>query len=426
MFKGDDLPLTETKKPRIFYGWFVVLAAFFIMVVIWGTYYTFGVFFKPMLTEFGWTTAATSGAFTLAMLVNSLSAIAMGRLTDRFGPRLVITGCGLFLGSGYLLMSQITTIWQLYLFYGVIIGIGMSASFIPLMATIPRWFVKRRGIMSGITVSGIGVGTMIMPPVASWLISIYDWHTSYIIVGIIALTLIILAAQFLRHHPGQIGQLPYGENEVNEPGPSLEATGGSFQEAIHSRQFWLLCAILLCFAFCEYTILVYIAPHATELGISAASAANILAIIGGASIAGRIVLGGAADKMGTKLTLIFAYTLMVVALVWLLAAKELWMLYLFAAIFGLAYGGFIPIGPLMAAELFGLSSIGAIMGIGGFAYTMGGAFGPLASGRIFDVTSSYQLAFLVCVAVGILGIILALLLKPRASEGGENDPERST
>ena len=426
MFNRNDLPLTETKKPRIFYGWFIVIASFLIMVVIWGTYYTFGVFFKPILTEFDWTGAATSGAFTLAMLVNSLFAIVIGRLTDRFGPRLVITGCGLFLGSGYLLMSQISTIWQLYLVYGVIIGIGMSASFIPLMSTVPRWFVKRRGIMSGIAVSGIGVGTMIMPPVASWLISTYDWQTSYIIVGIIALILIVSAAQFLRRHPGQMGQLPYGGNEVNRQVQSPEATGGSIQEAIRSRQFWLLCAILLCFAFCEYTILVYIAPHATELEISPARAANILAIIGGASIVGRIVLGSAADRIGTKLALIFAYTLMVVALIWLIAAKELWMLYLFAAIFGLAYGGFIPIGPLMAAELFGLSSIGAIMGMGGFAYTIGGAFGPLASGRIFDATGSYHLAFLVCVAVGILGIIMAFLLKPPVSKGGENDPERST
>jgi MFS family permease len=125
-------------KPRFFYGYIVVLVGFFAIAIIQGTLNTFGVFFKPLLADFGWTRATTSGAFSLAMIFNGLLAIVMGRLTDRYGPRIVLTLCGFFLGSGYMLMSRITAIWQLYLFYGVIIGTGMGGSFVPLISIVVR------------------------------------------------------------------------------------------------------------------------------------------------------------------------------------------------------------------------------------------------------------------------------------------------
>jgi len=155
-------------KPKFFYGYVVVALAFLIMAIMGGTIYTFGIFFKPLAGDFGWSSAATSGAFSLQMVIHGLFYIVTGRLNDRFGPRLVVSACCLLLGAGYLLMSQISDIWQLYLFYGVVIGIGMSGAFVPLGSTVARWFVKRKGAMIGIAVAGISVGTMIMPPVASW------------------------------------------------------------------------------------------------------------------------------------------------------------------------------------------------------------------------------------------------------------------
>ena len=134
--------MIENKQPKIFYGYIVVAASFLIYMVMWGTYYTFGIFFKPFLVEFGWTRAMTSGAYSLSLILHGLLGIVAGKLTDRFGPRVVVTACGLLLGSGYLLMSQVSAIWQLYLFYGVIIGIGISGGFIPLVSTVARWFVK--------------------------------------------------------------------------------------------------------------------------------------------------------------------------------------------------------------------------------------------------------------------------------------------
>ncbi len=399
-------------EPRFFYGYIVVVVAFFIMAVISGTQNAFGIFFKPVLTEFGWTRAMTSGAFSLSWIVTGLLAIVMGGLTDRFGPRLVMTLCGFLLGLGYLLMSQIGTAWQLYLFYGVIIGTGMGGVFIPLTSTIARWFVKRRSMMTGIVMSGVGMGILITPLVASRLIVTYDWRVSYIILGSIVLVVVVLAAQLLRRDPTQVGQRPYGENEGEEQGLELGTKAFSLKEAVYTKQFRVVSAMLFCFGFCEYAVIVHIVPHATELGISTVSAANILATIGGLNIVGRVVLGGAGDRIGNRQVFIIGFILMAAALFWLVPATEAWMLYLFAAIFGFAHGGCaVSTAPLVAA-LFGLSSHGLIMGFTGLSYTSGAALGPFLAGYIFDITSSYQLAFLVCGAIAVVGLILAALLTP--------------
>ncbi len=140
--------MIENRNPRFFYGYGMVLATFGIMVMAGGIWVSFGVFFEPMLTEFGWTRATLSGAGSLRMFIAALLGIAGGRLTDEFGPRPVVTVCGLFLGLGFFLMSRISTIWQLYLVFGVITGVGMSGLFVPLISTVARWFVKRRGMMT--------------------------------------------------------------------------------------------------------------------------------------------------------------------------------------------------------------------------------------------------------------------------------------
>jgi len=402
-------------RPKFFYGYVVVALAFLILVIMGGTMYTFGVFFKPLADGFGWTSAAISGAFSLQMVLHGLFYIVTGKLNDRFGPRVVVSGCSLLLGVGYLLMSQISDIWQLYLFYGVIIAIGMSGAFVPLGSTVARWFVKRKGVMIGIAVAGISAGTMIMPPVASWLISNYGWRTSYAVIGLTVLVLVISAAQFLRRDPTQMRLLPYGQSEVQGEGSNLEVLGVSLQGAMHTRQFWLLCVAFLSFGVFQTAIMVHIVPHAIELGISATAAANIFAAIGGLGIVGRIVMGGTSDRIGCRAALVICFVLLTATLAWLLVAKELWMLHLFAAVFGFGYGGMSALIPPTVAEVFGLRSHGVILGVITFLATAGCAIGAVMAGSVFDITGSYQVAFLICVALSIIGIILSALLRPPSS-----------
>jgi MFS family permease len=403
-------------KPEFFYGYVIVLATFLVMMVAWGAHYTFGVFFQPVLSEFGWTRAMTAGAFSLSVLLRALSGIGVGRLSDRFGPRITTIACGVFLGLGYSLMSQIATIWQLYLFYGAILGIGMGAAFIPLMSTVARWFVKRRAMMSGFVTAGVGTGIMVMPPVARWLITTYGWRTSYIIIGITSLVVIILVGQFLRQEPAEMGQLPDGSSVAK--GGNLELSTGSvpLPKAVRTAQLWLLCAMYFSFLFGSSTVLVHIDAQATELGMSVTGAANILAAIGGASIGGRLALGALADRIGSKLAITVGFALLVTAFVYLLFAREAWMLFLFAIIYGLAHGALFTLFSPMVAELFGLGSHGVIFGVVTFAGSVGGAIGPVLAGHIFDITASYQMAFLAGGILAAIGLILSLLVRPIGSQ----------
>jgi len=406
-------PQSPGARPRFSYGYIVVGAAILIMAIMWGAYNSFGIFFKPVLTDFNWTRAMISGALSLSWIVQGLLGITMGRLTDRFGPRVVLTISGFLVGLGYLLMSQIGAVWQLYLFYGVIIGAGMGGSWVPIVSTVARWFAKRRSLMTGIVLSGVSIGTLIGAPVASRLISAYDWRMSYIIVGGIVLVVGVLAAQFLRRDPTQARQKPYSGSEGEKQEPVSETNSLSLKEAARTRQFWLTSGMFFCLGFCVYTIIAHIVLHAIGLGISPTSAANILATIGGLSIVGRIALGGAADRFGNRRVFIMGFILMAATLFWLVPDKEAWGLYLFAAVFGFAFGGCITSQSPLVARLFGLSSHGLILGvINLLGFTLGAAVGPLIAGYIFDMTDSYQLAFIVTAATGVVGLILTVFLKP--------------
>ena len=271
--------------------------------------------------------------------------------------------------------------------------------------------------MTGIVASGIGAGTMIGPPLAGWLISSYGWRSSYFMIGITTLVLLVFVAQFLKRDPGQIGQLPYGASpydgsEVKQEGSVSEASGFSRKEAIRTRQFWMLCMAYLSFGISQMAIMVHIVPHATDLGISVIVAANILAIIGALGLFGRITMGGVADRIGNKQASIIGFALLPVALFWLQFAGEPWMFYLFAVIFGLGVAGVGGLIPPVVAELFGMRAYGSILGMVVFAWGAGGAVGPIVAGYIFDTANSYYLAFMVFAILSIVSLVLTLFLKP--------------
>ncbi|MFC1822783.1 MFS transporter [Thermodesulfobacteriota bacterium] len=398
------------EEAGFFYGYVIVAAAFLMMVVMWGAYYAFGIFFKPVLTEFGWSRATLSGAASLALFTSGLLGIVMGALTDRFGPRLVMMICGFLLGLGYLLMSKINAVWQLYLFYGLIIGTGMGGSFIPLITTIARWFLKRRGAMTGIVVAGVGIGAFIGSPLAHWAISVYGWRRSYVFMALSVFAVIMLFTQFIRNAPGQFEgpTSADGEGSLN-PQRNL-GQGLTLKEAVKTMRFWILVFILLCFGIPLHSVMVHIVPHATELGISASSAAKVLSIIGGVSIIGKVSMGRACDGIGTKRVVMIGLILMSIALFLVAPVKELWLLSAFAVVFGFAYGGSVASHSPLVADLFGLSSHGLILGVAGLGVTIGGAIGPLLTGYLFDLQGSYRLAFIIGGAICLLGSVLSKFL----------------
>lgn len=399
---------TNSKSP-FFYGYIVVAVSFCILIVVYGVYNAFGVFLKPVLTDFGWTRAMTSGAFSLAWIVHGLLGIAWGRMNDTFGPRWTMTIAGFLMGLGYLLMSQISHLWHFYLLYGVVIGAGVSGGFVPLTSTIARWFTRKRTMMTGIALAGTGMGGMIVPPVATLLILNYDWRVSYAVLGAVVLVFVMLLAQFLKRDPDRSGQMPYGEDIKAEH--DVKSTPSTLREAVRVSYFWTMFVMFFALGYCTFSIMVHIVPHATDLGISEINAANVLATIGAIGVVGRIVLGVAADRIGNNNAFIVGFILMAVTLPWLVVSPDLWVFYLFAVIFGLASGGCIASESPLVAVVFGLDSHGLILGVLSSGFCLGAAAGPFVAGYLCDLTSNYQMALLASTGVAILGLVMGLILR---------------
>jgi len=393
------------------------------MTMTFGINYSFGVFFQPLIAEFGWTRGVTSGAYSVMTFIAGFLGIFAGRLNDTFGSKIIGITAGLSLGIGFLLLSRINAIWHFYLIHSLILPVGIGSCWPGLVPSIARWFTAKRGLMTGIVASGIGFGILAIPPLADWIISHYDWRKAYMIIGILTLVLPLLLAQFLKRDPAQIGQFPYGEEGLTRIDKSQEIRGLYFKQAIYTGHFALLCGIYFCYGYCLHTVMIHIVPHAVDMGILTASAAGILAIIGGTSIPSRILIAGASDKIGVKPSLIMALSMLVVSLFWIHSARKLWMLYLFGALFGTAYGGVISLQALAVAELFGLRSVGVILGTITFAYTIGAAVGPVISGYIFDIMKSYNPVFWVAAALAVVALFLSLFVKmPGKAKGRPESP----
>ena len=415
--------INQAKAPRLFYGWVVVATAFCVALVAYGVQYSFGIFLNPLREDFGWSVALVSGAASLFMFSRGALAILTGWATDRYGPRIIVAIGGFFLGLGLILTSQISAAWQLYIFYGLMAGFGLSVAFAPLVATTSRWFVSKRGLAIGIVLAGIGMGTAVMSPLARYLVATYGWNWSYIIIGLLAWVIIIPGALLLRRSPEEKGLLPLGKTESitgaeensniakKEDSLTSKRAGFSLKDAVHTKAFWLLLAMIIFWSICVQMIMIHIYPHATDLNIPEVVAANFMSLIGVFSIIGRLAMGAISDRLGGKLTLAICLVLQALAMFWLLKATDIWMLYLFAAVFGFAYGGCVPQLPVIAGEIFELKSIGAIVGVQMLGVAIGGAIGPLLGGRMFDVTGTYYFAFIVSGICTILALILLAFIR---------------
>ena len=402
--------MIDNDRPRLYYGYAIVTITSIMMMIIWGTFNTFGVFFEPFIKEFGWTRTITSGASSLNTIIFGILCVFSASLSERLGPRWVMTICGIILGLSYFLMAQLTSTWELYLYFGVFVAIGMSP-YIPLLSLVPKWFTTNRGRMNAIVLSGMGLGIMIVPPIASYLISMWQWRNSYLVIAIITLIVMVAASQFLRPPPKQPLN---GKN--SRPAIRLadqRNEGSTLRQAIRTRQFALLCMLYFSFLFCLIAITVHIVIHVTGLGIPPTHAALTLSLIGGACIVGMNVMGNVADRFSNKIALGVSYSLMGLSLVWLISSNSEWSFYLFSIVFGFAYGGMQVLFSPLVAELFGTRSHGVILATGALAGSIGAAIGPIVAGYIFDVLGSYTIAFIICAMLAFTGLVSTLLLQKR-------------
>jgi MFS family permease len=430
---------TGFRRHRADYSRIITGACFSIQAVGVGIYISYGVFFNPLLEAFDWPRAAISGASSAAFFITGLFAMVVGRLNDRFGPRILMSIGAIFLGLGFGLMSQVSTLLQLYLVFGLVFGIGLSSVDVIALTTITRWYSLNRGKMTGIVKVGTGAGQFTIPIIASFLIAWTGFQNAFIIMGAGAFVLLMAIAQFLYRDPdiyygAGTGACVTGGAAVNAvadatavagaAGPAgaaayagirpVQTAGMDFSQALKSAKLWLLCLSYLLIAFCLMSVMIHIVPHGRDMGIPPHRAAGVLAAIGAVSMLGRFASGMLIDRTGSKTIMVICFVLLLTALAWLTRADALWKLYTFAMVYGIAHGGFFTAISPIVAELFGIRAHGSLFGIVVFSGTTGGAVGPFVTGFLFDMFQNYAAAFLVLIVIACTAFGLVLCLRVRS------------
>ena len=401
------------KLKNVYFGWVIVFAAASIMMVFAIQMSSRGIFLTSLIDWFGWDRGDVSGAYSVSFIVSGLLALLSGRLTDRFGPRIVITFLGLLVGSGLLLMSTVSSIVHVYLIWALMIGVGGSCGITPILSTLPKWFNKRRGLVIGITFAGFSVGGIMWPPVVERLIANIGWQSTYMVVGLIILVIITALAQLMRQSPQKMGLQPYGEKGKVESTPRMQdsaAMGFTLNQALKTVPYWLIALYRFCSMFVFQLIMVHIFPHAVDVGFSEITAAIIISITSISSTISRLLASFIADRIGYRLTLFLSASILTLSLIVLVFSKELWHFYAFALLFGSAWGVSGVVQVTLITEFVGTRSLGTILGSLEIFLTVGGAIGVSIAGIIFDATGSYNTPFVICIVQALLVMVFSFIL----------------
>lgn len=397
-------------KKRVFYGYRIVAACSVIQAINIGGVFTFGVLFPELEREFGWSRAAIAGSSSVAFLIMGIGAAFMGRAGDKFGTRAVLTLAGIIFGIGFLLLNRMERLWELYIYYGLFVGLALSAHDVSTLPTIARWFVRRRGLMTGMVKTGAGLGQVLAPITFAALITGPGWRISCILFGVTSIVILVGAAQILRRNPAMLGLRPDGDTPETFAGIDQEEGGANFREALASKTLWILSIAKFCDLFCLFTVIVHIVPLGIDRGMSPGLAAGILSTIGGMSIVGRIFFGGVFDRFGARKSLLICFTILTGSLAILQFTETSMSLFLFALIYGPAHGGFWTITSPAVAEYFGTRSHGTIFGIVVCCGTFGATLGPIIGGGLFDAVGNYNGTCLLLVAFSFFGLLFASML----------------
>jgi MFS family permease len=369
--------ISVSSQPRVFYGWCVVAAAFAIGLVGFGSAYTFSAFAGPMQRDFGASRGSIGIGFSLASFLNLGLGSLSGPAADRWGARRLAVAGMILTGLALASTGAAHSVAQMYVTYGLGVGFGVGCAYVPALGAVQRWFTRRRGLASGLAVSGIGVGTAVMPPIASRLIADFGWRGAYLLIGIIVAIAGAAAALMLEDDPRDRGLAPDGDVVVRGA-RSTQTAGISMREAVRSRTFISLYAACLTCALALFVPFVHLVPYAVDHGVSPSAA--------------PLLFGGMA--------LAFA--------IWAFSTT-LWTLLVFATVYGLFYGGFIALLPTLVMDYFGGRHVSGIIGVLYTSVAVGTLIGPSAAGFAFDLGHSYLVPILasVCANVVAAGIVAA-------------------
>ncbi|HEY0877113.1 MAG TPA: MFS transporter [Zeimonas sp.] len=426
------------RSSALFPGWIVVWAAFAVMTVIFGVAYSFAAFFEPLAREFDAKRADVSWMFGLASLLYFSLGVVGGALADRHGPRVTGVVGIVLLSAGLLLSSFATDLYTIYLAYGLGIGLGVAMSYTPSMGAVQPWFVRRRGLASGIASSGIGAGTLVVPLLAAWLIDAYDWRDAMRGLALLSLVVGLSAAWLLDRDPAARGLAPDGDvarspfpatasaQAAHEPAARVARAGVAtpaplpglrLRESIRTSRFhWLYGAALFAGA-PMFVPFAHLSAAARDIGIGDAQAVALVGLIGIGSLVGRFAIGALADRLGRLKTHAIAQFALGASFVlwWIGGPYANWAL--FAIVFGLSYGGIVSLLPPICSDLFGLRAVSSTIGLLYSGAGFGALLGPVLAGALFDRYGNYDAAIAMCGAASALATFSAWRVLRLASDG---------
>jgi MFS family permease len=393
---------------RLFYGWVVVGASAVIVCIGMGAMFSLGVFLKPMTDSMGWSRGAISTVALLNWVAMGLGSFFWGALSDRLGTRGVALAGGALLGLGLVLSSQVQALWQLYVTFGFMVGFAVGAFYAPLTSTATKWFTARRGLAVALVSSGIGVGILAIAPLARALTSLWDWRVALLVIGDLAWLVIIPVALLIREQPSAMGTAAMG-------GAARAGRAYSTREVLAAPAFWGIAVTHFACCAAHSGPIFHMVTHATDQGIGAMAAATALGVSGLSSILGRLGGGVLADRVGIKPTLLTGLALQAAMIVLYLFVRDVGLFYLLAIVFGVAYGGVMPLYALLTREYFGEKVMGTAYGAVFLISTLGMGLGSWSGGWVYDHLGSYAWLYGGSFVIGAAAVVLALSFRPPRS-----------
>jgi MFS family permease len=408
---------------RFFYGWVVLAAAFVIITMSIGTLFTLGVFLRPIEESMGWSRSGIGAIGLFNWIVMGAGGVVSGFVSDRLGTRRVVLVGAMLLGLGLVLSSYVQHVWQLYVTFGLLVGEGVSAFYVPLTVLAIKWFEGRRGMAASVVSAGNGLGILALAPLTRWLINEFDWRVAFLVLGNLAWVVVLPTALLLRPPGGQpagggqpSGTLPFsspphspiGGQPFRAPSPVLDSASGS---PWATWPFWAIALTHFCCCAAHSGPLFHLVSHAMDQGVPKMAAAGILGASGLTSIFGRIGTGIVADRVGAKGTLLSALSLQAALILLYHFATSAGALWALSLAFGVAYGGAMPLYALVTREYFGERVLGTAYGGVFFISCIGMGLGSYAGGAIHDLLGTYQWLFLGSFAIGMMAIVLGMTLR---------------
>ncbi|MFW2334703.1 MFS transporter [Ilumatobacter sp.] len=371
-------------------AWLTVVAAFFSSAVTLGTAYSFGAFFESMSEEFDAAAGATAVIFGITTFTFFWLSLVTGRMTDRFGPRVVLVVGAIAMFVGLMLTSRVDSLGVGYVTYGAGVGIAAACGYVPMVATVGGWFVRHRALAVGLAVAGIGVGTMVMSPLSAAMINRYGWRDTYVVFAIGGSLVLLACVPLVDRPPGD------GSPQPSRFGDALRS---AVFRRVHLSAFALGLALFVPF--------VFVGQYAKEQGIDAVQAAVLVGVLGASSVLSRVGFGSLVMRLGSFRLYRACLAIHAVSFViWLVAGSSYALLVLFVLVLGVGYGGFVALSPILVSDRMGVAGLGSILGLLYTAPGLGGLLGPPLAGLLIDRTDTYRWAIVGCVVLASVSVAL--------------------